>query len=44
MELELARLLYDAPYKVYIDNKEIFAFAADDKGKVNLKLTSKASK
>ena len=44
LELELARLLYDAPYKVYIDNKEVFAFAADSHGKVNLKLTSKASK
>ena len=44
LELELARLLYDAPYKIFIDNKEVFTVSADSKGKVNLRLTSKVSK
>ena len=44
LELELKRLLYDAPYKIFIDNKEVFAFSADHKGEANLKLSSKITK
>jgi hypothetical protein len=44
LELELARLLYSAPYTLHIDNKEVFAFSADSHGKALLKLSSKITK
>jgi hypothetical protein len=44
LELELERLLYGAPYKIFLDNKEVFAFSADKKGKASLKLSTKSSK
>jgi hypothetical protein len=44
LEVELERLLYGAPYKIFLDNKEVFAFSADSKGKANLKLSSKITK
>jgi len=44
LEIELKRLLYDAPYRIFVDNKEVFAFSADRRGQANLKLSSKISK
>jgi len=44
LELELERLLYDAPYKVFLDNNEVFTFSADHKGKADLKLSRKNTK
>ena len=44
LEVELERLLYSAPYKIFLDNKEVFAFSADKKGKASLKLSSKITK
>lgn len=44
LELDLERLLYGAAYKIFIDNNEVFAFSADNKGKANLKLSSKLTK
>jgi hypothetical protein len=41
LEVELERLLYGGAYKIFVDNKEVFAFSADNKGKANLKLSSK---
>jgi hypothetical protein len=44
LELELKRLLYGAPYKIFVDNKEVYTFSADHKGQANLKLSSKITK
>jgi hypothetical protein len=44
LELDLERLLYDAPYKVFLDNKEVFVFSADGRGKASLKLSTKNAK
>jgi len=44
LEVELKRLLYGAPYKIFVDNKEVFMFSADDKGKAIVKLSSKITK
>jgi hypothetical protein len=44
LEVELKRLLYSAPYKIFVDNKEVFTFSADDKGKAIVKLSSKITK
>ena len=44
LELELGRLLYGAPYKIFIDSKEVFAFNADNHGKADLKLSTKITK
>jgi len=44
LELDLERLLYGATYRIFVDNKEVFAFSADNKGKASLKLSSKITK
>jgi len=44
LELELERLLYGAPYKIFVDSKEVFAFSADHHGKASLKLSTKITK
>ena|SRR5687767_13022523 len=44
LEVELERLLYGAAYKIFLENKEVFAFSADDKGKARLKLSSMITK
>ena len=44
IELELGRLRYGAPYKIFIDNKEVLAFNADSHGKADLKLSTKITK
>ena len=44
LELELKRPLYGAPYKIFVDNKEVYSFSADHKGQANLKLSSKITK
>ena len=44
LELELKSLYYGGAYKIFVDNKEVLAFNADNHGKAELKLSTKITK